>query len=77
MNSGNVADEHLNWIDIYVNFEEQRGVKSRRFVFGEHNCRFNSTGTVEKTQLFNMKWFSLAAELREPPVERTFPLAVP
>jgi hypothetical protein len=46
-------------------------------VFNEHNCRFNSTGTVEKTQLFNMKWFPLEVELREPPVERTFPLAVP
>jgi hypothetical protein len=49
MNSGNVADEHLNRLksrtgSTFTRTSRSRGVQSRRFMFGEHNRRFNSTG---------------------------------
>jgi hypothetical protein len=34
-------------------------------------------GQLKKHYSSNRKWISLAAELREPPVEIAFPLAVP
>jgi hypothetical protein len=67
--NGNVVDDHLNTFksrteSTFTRTSRSKEEPSRRFVFGD--CRFNSTrtGTVEKTQLFNMKRSPHAAELR-------------
>jgi hypothetical protein len=82
MNSGNVSDEHLNRLKSRTGLTFTRTSRSKAFKVAA-SCSASIIvvsilqGQLKRHDCSNRKWFPLAAELRQPLVERPFPLAIP
>jgi hypothetical protein len=83
MNSGNVADEQLSRLKSRSGSTFTRTLRSKEAFKVAASCSASIIvvsslqGQLKRHDCSSGKWFPLAVALREPLVERAFPLAVP